>query len=325
MPAYRSVADVGEQAAGRTALPGALSAIGGTPIVRLDAVVPAGAAEVWVKLEGANPTGSYKDRMALSLVRGALGRGEIAPGDTLVEYTGGSTGTSLAFVAGVLGMGFTAIFSDAFSMSKKQAMEAFGATVLVEHSDDGLISTALAERMRRRAHEVAAQPGHHYADQFGSSDVPRGYRPLGTEIADALDGAVDVLCAAVGTGGAIMGTLGGLRDAGIDPTVVALEPEQSPLLTTGRSGAHAVEGIAVFPDPPFVDREQIDQVRTIDQERAFEMCRLLARAEGIFGGASTGLNVAAAVDIATELGPGHRVVTIACDSGLKYLGGRVYP
>lgn len=303
---------------------GALGAIGETSLVRLQALVPEGAAEVWVKLEGTNPTGSYKDRMAISLIAGALERGDVVAGDTIVEYTGGSTGTSLAFVAGVLGLSFTAVFSDAFSMSKKQAMEAFGARVEVVHSEDGLISTTLAEEMKRRAHDIATQPGHYYADQFGSPDVVAGYTPMGTEIAHALDGEVDVFCTAVGTGGALMGALAGMRDAGADPQVIALEPSQAPLLSAGRTGAHAVEGIAVFPDPPFLDRSQLADVRTIDQERAFETCRALARAEGIFGGGSTGLNVAAAIDIATELGAGHRVVTISCDSGLKYLGGHIY-
>lgn len=301
-----------------------LAAIGRTPMVRLGALVPDGAAEVWVKLEGGNPTGSYKDRMAVSLLSNALRRGDVSPGDTVVEFTGGSTGTALGFVAGVLGLQFTAVFSDAFADSKRQAMEAFGATVLIEPSVDGMITTELAERMRRRAHELAAQPGFFYADQFGSPDVRRGYAPMGEEIADALDRDLDVFCTAVGTGGALMGTLDGLRRSGVDPEVVTVEPAEAPLLTTGVSGAHHVEGVAVFPDPPFLDRSVLADVRVVAQERAFEMCRSLARAEGVFGGASTGLNVCAAIDLAVELGEGHRVVTISCDTGLKYVGEDPY-
>ena len=303
---------------------GGLAAIGKTPLVRLGRVVPEGAAEVWVKLEGGNPTGSYKDRMAIAVVAGALDRGDVHPGDTVVEFTGGSTGTALAFVCGVLGLNFTAVFSDAFSPSKQQAMEAFGAQVLVERSDGGSITHELADRMRARALALAARPGHYYADQFGSPDVRRGYAPMGEEIASALDGDMDVLCAAVGTGGALMGTLDGLRRAGVECDVVALEPTESQLLTTGISGAHRVEGIAVFPDPPFLERSTLKEVRTVDQDRAFEMCRRLAREEGIFSGGSTGLNVAAAVELAIERGEGHRVVTIACDNGMKYLGGYIY-
>ena len=301
-----------------------LAAIGNTPLVRLQKVVPEGAAEVWVKLEGGNPTGSYKDRMAVSVVKAAMDRGDASPGDTVVEFTGGSTGTALAFVCGVLGLKFTAIFSDAFSKSKQQAMEAFGAEVLVENSVDGKITHELAERMKARAYALADQPGHYYADQFGSPDVRKGYQPMGREIAKALDGDIDVFCAAVGTGGAMMGSLDGMREVGVAPKVVALEPSQSPLLTTGKSGAHKVEGIAVFPDPPFLDRSQVSEVRTVDQERAFEMCRKLARNEGVFGGGSTGLNVCAAIEIAMELGPGKRVVTFGCDNGAKYLGGPIY-
>jgi cysteine synthase A len=301
-----------------------LSAIGGTPLVRLGPSVPDGAAEVWVKVEGTNPTGSYKDRMAVSVVTGALERGEVSPGDTIVEYTGGSTGTSLAFVSAVLGLNFTAVFSDAFSHSKKQAMEAFGATVLTEPSRGTGITPELAGRMRDRAYAVAERPGHYYADQFGSPDVRRGYAAMGAEIAAELDGDVDLLCVAVGTGGALMGTLDGLRAAGVTPEVVAVEPAESQLLTTGAPGAHRVEGVAVFPDPPFLERSALQDVRIVEQERAFAMCRRLARTEGIFAGGSTGLNVAAAIDLAVELGPGHTVVTLACDNGLKYLGGEIY-
>ena len=301
-----------------------IAAIGNTPLVRLKRVVPEGAAEVWVKLEGGNPTGSYKDRMAISVVSAALERGDVLPGETVVEFTGGSTGTALAFVCGVLGLRFTAIFSDAFANSKQQAMEAFGATVLVEKSVDGAITHELAERMKSRAYAIAEQPGHHYADQFGSPDVRKGYQPMGREIAKTLDGHIDVFCAAVGTGGALMGSLDGMQELGAEPKVVALEPSQSPLLTTGQSGAHNVEGIAVFPDPPFLDRSHMSEVRTVDQERAFEMCRKLAREEGVFGGGSTGLNVCGAIELAMELGPAKRVVTFGCDNGVKYLGGPIY-
>ena len=306
------------------AVGGGLAAIGNTPLVRLGKIVPDGAAEVWVKIEGGNPTGSYKDRMAISLLTAALERGDIVPGDTVVEFTGGSTGTALAFVCGILGLKFTAVFSDAFSHSKQQAMEAFGATVLVEKSDNGCITHELAERMKARALALAEEPSHHYADQFGSPDVRGGYRPMGDEIAAALDGGFDVFCTAVGTGATLMGTLDGLHRNGIEPQVVALEPTQSPLLTTGKSGAHKVEGIAVFPDPPFLDRSFLKEVRPVDQDKGFEMCRRLAREEGVFAGGSTGLNVCAAIDLAVEIGAGHRVVTLACDSGAKYLGGHIY-
>ena len=165
--------------------------------------------------------------MALSVLGRALERGDIAPGDRVVEYTGGSTGTSLAFVAAVLGLRFTAVFSDAFSDSKRQAMEAFGAEVLVEQSGDGTITPGLIQRMKTRAYALAEEPGTYYADQFGSPDVRAGYAPMGREIAATGSHGVDVFVAAVGTGAALMGTADGMAEAGLTPDLVALEPAQS--------------------------------------------------------------------------------------------------
>ncbi|MEM7376253.1 MAG: cysteine synthase family protein [Pseudomonadota bacterium] len=304
--------------------PNALTTIGNTPLVRLKQFESPDSAEIWLKLEGANPTGSYKDRMAASVLCRAMDRGELRPGDRVVEYTGGSTGTALAFVSAVLGLRFTAVFSNAFSDSKRQAMQAFGAEVLIEQSDDGTITPDLIQRMRRRAMALAADQNTLYADQFGSDDVRTGYWPLGTEIATALTGRVDALVAAVGTGAALMGTADGLSQSGVSVQVIALEPLQSPLLTTGRGGAHRVEGVGVGFEPPFLDRAKVADIRAIDQDRAFAMCRSLARRAGIFAGSSTGMNVVAAIDIARELGSKKRVVTFACDHGLKYLGGSLY-
>lgn len=300
----------------------ALGAIGRTPLVRLQGLEPEAGAEIWIKLEGGNPTGSYKDRMAVSVLTRAMEQGDLHPGDRVVEYTGGSTGTALAFVAAVLGLRFTAVFPDAFSDSKRQAMEAFGAEVLVEPSD-GTITPELIQRMKARAYALAAEPGSFYADQFGSSDVRAGYRPMGQEIAVDL-GHVDLLVSAVGTGAALMGTSDGLAEAGQTPDVIALEPLQSPLLTTGKGGPHKVEGVGVGFEPPFLDRARLSDIRTIDQEAAFAMCRRLAAEAGVFGGGSTGLNVVAAIQLAKELGPGKRVVTFACDNGAKYIGGHIY-
>ena len=217
-----------------------LSGIGNTPLVRLNRIVPNNSAEVWIKLESANPTGSYKDRMAVSVLSKAMDRGDINPGDTVGEYTGGSTGTSLAFVSTVLALKFVAVFSDAFAKSKQQSMEAFGAKVIVEKSETGAITPDLIKRMRDRAYALAKSPGAYYVDQFGSPDVRSGYKSLGTEVATEIDGDVDVFCASVGTGGALMGTYDGLVNSKLNPDLIALEPEQSPLLTTGKGGPHKV-------------------------------------------------------------------------------------
>lgn len=301
-----------------------LGAIGRTPLIRLKAFEPEGGAEIWIKLEGGNPTGSYKDRMAVSVIGRAIDRGDLKPGDRIVEYTGGSTGTALAFVSAVLGLKFVAVFSDAFSHSKRQAMEAFGAEVLVEQSEGGSITPELIQRMKARALALAEEAGSYYADQFGSPDVRAGYEPMGQEIAGDLDRPVDALVAAVGTGAALMGAADGLARQGIEPRIVALEPLQSPFLTTGKGGPHRVEGVGVGFAPPFLENDRVDEIRSIDQEAAFDMCRELAARAGVFCGGSTGLNVVAAMELARELGPGKRVVTLGCDNGSKYLGGHIY-
>jgi cysteine synthase A len=262
--------------------------------------------------------------MAISVLNEAIQRGDLKKGDRVVEYTGGSTGTALAFVSSVLGLKFTAVFSDAFSDSKKQAMEAFGGQVIVEKSIDGEITPELIQRMKASAYALASEPGSFYADQFGSPDVRKGYEPMGLEIAHDLSGHLDVLVAGVGTGAALMGTMDGLKKAGVSANIIALEPLQSPLLTRGKGGPHKVEGIGVGFEPPFLDRAQLSEIRAIDQGDAFVMCRRLAREVGIFCGASTGLNVVAAIALAEELGSGHRVVTFGCDNGTKYLGGDIY-
>lgn len=294
-------------------------AVGNTPLVRLGRVVPEGHGAVWLKLESVNPTGSYKDRMAVSVIGRALARGELKPGDRVVEYTGGSTGTALAFVAARLGLRFLAVSSDAFAEVKLRSMMAYGAELIVEPSAGGKITPELIARMRDRAMEFSAEPGSFYADQFGSPDVPVGYVPMGREIAEQTGGRVDVFCAGVGTGGALMGATEGLNRSGVRPDVIALEPAQSPLLTTGVGGPHRVEGIGVGFEPPFLDRERCSDIRTIDEREAMIMARRLAAEEGLLCGTSTGLNVSAAIELAGELGPDANVVTLGCDSGTKYL------
>ena len=298
--------------------------VGGTPLVQLNKVVPDGCGTVWLKLESGNPTGSYKDRMAVAVLGRAIERGEVKPGDRVVEYTGGSTGTALAFVAARLGLSFVAVSSDAFAAAKLRSMRAYGAEVLIETSEDGAITPELIGRMKGRAQELVSKEGCFYADQFGSPDVLVGYEPMGAEIAEQTGGAVDLICAGVGTGGALMGAVNGLVSKGVRPDVIALEPAQSPLLTTGVGGPHRVEGIGVGFEPPFLDRTRCAEIRTVDEGFAMEMCRRLAFEEGLLCGVSTGLYVCAAIELAAELGRGSSVVTLACDSGLKYLDSGLF-
>jgi cysteine synthase A len=300
-----------------------LKTIGRTPVVQLKRLVPAGGADVFVKLEYFNPTGSYKDRMALAMIEGAEARGALRPGMRVVEYTGGSTGSSLAMVCAVKGYEFEPLSSDAFAREKIQTMEAFGANVEIVPSDGGKVTPALFDRFRERIASMKDEPGTFWTDQFHNADALNGYGEIGVELLNQL-GSLDVFCGAVGTAGMLVGVSRALKAGGSRARIVALEPTGSPVLTTGRGGAHRVEGTAAGFVPPHLTPADYDEARAIDEEEAREMARRLAREEGIFAGVSTGLNVLAACQLAGELGPGHRVATVAVDTGLKYLAGDLF-
>ena len=301
-----------------------LQAIGRTPLVRLVRVVPPGSAEVLVKLESINPTGSYKDRMALAMIEGAETRGALRPGMRVVEFTGGSTGSSLAMVCAAKGYRFVALSSDAFAREKLLTMTAFGAELRIIASDGGKVTPALFDRFRAEIAKLAAEPDTFWTDQFHNTDALNGYADIGRELYEQADGRVDVFCGAVGTGGMLAGVARALREAGSRARIVALEPTESPAMTQGRGGAHRVEGIGTGSIPPHVAARPYDEARAIDEPAARDMARRLVRDEGLLVGTSSGLNVAAAVQLARELGPGKVVATVAVDSGLKYLAGDLF-
>ena len=301
-----------------------LDTIGNTPLVRLNRVVPAGAAEVLVKLEYFNPTGSYKDRMAAAMVAGAEQRGALRPGMRVVEYTGGSTGSSLAMVCAIRGYPFTPLSSDAFSREKLETMRAFGARLQLIPSEGGQITPGLFRKMKAEAEQQAKDAGVFYSNQFYNEDAITGYMDIGREIVRQAGTGLDVFCAGVGTAGMLVGVSRALKAAGCSTRIIALEPASSPFLTTGVGGPHRVEGIAAGIVPPHLTRDSYDEARAVDESRARAMARRLAREEGIFAGTSTGLNVAAAIDLAVALGAGHSVATVACDTGLKYLAGDLF-
>ncbi|MEI9977299.1 MAG: cysteine synthase family protein [Ignavibacteriota bacterium] len=301
-----------------------LEAIGNTPLVQLRSLVPAGAARVFVKLEYLNPTGSYKDRMALSTIESAERRGTLRPGMRVVEYTGGSTGSSLALVCAVKGYRFTPISSDAFSREKLDTMRAFGGELLMVPADAGKINAELFARFREAVAREAADPNVFWADQFNNPDVIAGYAPLGRELLEQLGADITAFCGAVGSGGMLVGVSRALKAGKCAARIVALEPAESPVISTGKGGSHRVEGVGVGFAPPHLTVGDYDEVRTIEEAAARAMARRLAREEGIFAGTSSGLNVAAAIQLATELGPDATVVTVAVDSGLKYLAGDLY-
>jgi len=300
-----------------------LKTIGRTPMVKLSRLSPAGAADVFVKLEYFNPTGSYKDRMALAMIEGAEARGALRPGMRVIEYTGGSTGSSLAMVCAVKGYAFSPLSSDAFAREKIQTMEAFGAGVEIVPSDGGKVTPALFDRFKARVAVLNQDPNTYWTDQFHNTDALNGYREVGVELLEQI-GSIDAFCAAVGTAGLLVGVSRALKAGGSHARIVALEPTGSPMLTAGRGGPHRVEGTAPGFVPPHLTPADYDDARAIDEDEARAMARRLAREEGIFTGTSSGLNVVAALQLARELGPGHTVVTVAVDSGLKYLAGDLF-
>jgi cysteine synthase len=303
----------------------ALEAIGNTPIVKLNKVVPDHAADVWVKLEGGNPTGSYKDRMALAIIEGAEIRGDLKPGMTVVEYTGGSTGSGLAFVCAVKGYKFHVVSSDAFAKEKLDTMRAFGAKLEVIHSPSGKINSNLINQMIDRAKELATKDDYFFSDQLNNADIIIGFEKMGREILEQIDGSIDAFTCSVGTAGAFMGVSNILLDSDKDTKIVALEPASAPYYSKNQSdGDHHVEGIGLGFELPLLDKNNYHEARGIEESEAREMAKLLASEEGIFGGTSSGLNVVGAIQLAEELGKGKTVVTMAVDTGLKYLTGNLF-
>jgi cysteine synthase len=300
-----------------------LQTIGRTPVVRLRRLAGRGVADVYVKLEYFNPTGSYKDRMAVAMIEGAERRGALRPGMRVVEYTGGSTGSSLAMVCAMKGYRFHPLSSDAFAVEKLDTMRAFGADLEIVPSDNGRVTPALFDRFKARIAELVKDPDTFWTNQFNNTDALDGYANIGRELVEQV-GRIDAFVGAVGTAGMLMGVSRALRDAGASTRVVALEPATSPFLTTGKAGAHRVEGIAAGFWPPHLVEGAFDEARAIDEDEGRTIARRAANEEGIFAGTSTGLNLLGALQLARELGPGSVVATVAVDTGLKYLAGDLY-
>ncbi len=298
--------------------------VGRTPVVQLTRSVPDGIADIFVKLEWYNPTGSYKDRMALAMIEEAENRGDLRPGMTVVEYTGGSTGSSLAFVCAAKGYRFRVVSSDAYAPEKLATMRAMGAELTVVPSDGGRITPDLVTRMVDRATEMAQEPNTYFTDQFNNADSLVGYRRLGEELLEQMDRPIDTFCAMVGTGGLTMGVSAALSEGGSPAKVVLLEPATTAVLSGGSPGTHTVEGTGVGFVPPLIDPARYHEVRVIEEAEGRATARDLANSEGLLAGTSTGMNVTGAIALAKELGPGHTVATVAVDTGLKYLSGDLF-
>lgn len=303
---------------------GALDGIGDTPLVELTRLRPESGARMVAKLEWANPTGSMKDRMARTAIDGAIRDGLLRPGGTVVEYTAGTTGISLAFVCAALGYRLHVVFSDAFSDEKRRTMKAFGATVEDIPSDAGQITEGLIKAMIARAEEVADQPDHWWCDQLNNRDAITGYLPMGEEIWTQTGGRVDAFVHAVGTAHSIHGVGQVLRAHDSAVEIVAVEPAESAVLSGGPSGANRIEGIGIGFIPPLWEAEAVDDIITVSADDAMAMARRLASEEGLFAGTSSGANIVAARAVASRLGPDATVATILCDSGLRYLSTDLY-
>jgi len=301
-----------------------LESIGNTPIVQLRKVVPPGSARILAKLEWANPTGSMKDRMAKAVIERAEADGRLQSGDTVVEYTGGTTGTSLALVCTAKGYKLHIVFSDAFSEEKRLTMQAFGAQITDVLSDNKKITEQLIKEMIETSRQISQQPKHWWSDQFTNHDAVIGYYPMGDEIWSQTDGKVDAFVHAVGTAHSIHGVAKALRLHKSDLHVVAVEPAESAVLSGKPSGPHKIEGIGVGFVPPLWEPDQVDEILTVTTEEAKVMARRLAHEEGLFAGTSSGANVVAALKVAERLGSDATVVTLMIDSGLKYLSTDLY-
>ena len=301
-----------------------LSAIGNTSIVRLNKVVPAGCADVYVKLEWENPTGSMKDRMAVAVISRAEADGRLKPGDTVVEYTGGSTGTSLAFACAAKGYRIRIVTSDAFSKEKLDHMAALGAELTIVPSEGGLTTKKLILDMIEVARGLSQQPHVYWTDQLNNHDALAGYQPLGEEIWSQTKERVAAFVQSVGTAASLRGVATVLERYNPDVRIVAVEPGESPVLSGGQAGPHRIEGVGVGFTPPLWDKTLVDQVVPVATADAKEMARRLAREEALFAGTSSGANVIAAIEVGKRLGPGATVVTLMVDSGLKYLSTDVF-
>lgn len=299
--------------------------IGNTPLFRLERLHAPGSADIFVKWEGANPTGSMKDRMALSMIEGAEGRGQLRPGARVVDFTGGSTGGSLAMICAARGYRAHFVSSDAFAEEKLQTMRAFGATLELMPSDGGRASPQLVRNGLARVRELAAEPDTFWTDQFNNPDNRAGYSSMAHEVLKALDGRVDEFIMGVGTGGCFSGNAMVYKDRVPGVRCIAIEPENSRVLSgLAPTGSHRLEGMGAGFVPSICRVDLIDEIVAVSDENAFATARRLASEEGIFGGVSSGSNVWAALQRARVLGPGRRIVTVICDSGLKYLQGSLF-
>ena len=294
-----------------------LGLVGGTPMVRLNRVVPAGSAEIVGKMESLNPAGSVKDRIALNMIEAAEREGHLNPGDTIVEPTSGNTGIGLAMVAAVKGYKLIVTMPEDMSLARRDLLARYGAEVVLTPAIEGMTGAVYAAQElvdSKKAQVFMCQQFENPANP----DIHR--RTTALEILDATDGRIDAFVAGVGTGGTITGVGEVLREKlGKHVLIVAVEPTRSPVLQGGRAGVHAIQGIGASFVPGILNRDVYDEIIACTDEDAIDMSRRLCRDEGLLVGISAGANVWASIKVAKRLGEGKRVVTVLCDTGERYL------
>jgi cysteine synthase len=304
--------------------PSVLQRIGRTRLLTANRILPEGCARILIKDESANPTGSMKDRMALAMIEAAERSGRLAPGGRVVEYTGGSTGVSLALVCAALGYPLSIVTSDAFSIEKRRHMQALGAELTIVASAGGGMDVGLTRNMIAAAREIAERTGGYWTDQLNNTDQLAAYRRMAGEIWNQTGGRIDAFVQSTGTAASLRGVAEVLTRRKADIRIVAVEPKESAVLSGGTSGVHRIEGIGAGFVVPLWQPDIADEIIPVSTEEAMAMARRLARAEGLFAGTSTGANLVAAIALGRRLGPDAVIVTVMCDSGMKYLSTPLY-
>jgi cysteine synthase len=300
--------------------PTILRRIGGTPLLPLRKIAPASGARILLKLESENPTGSMKDRMALAMIEAAEADGRLEPGGAVVEYTGGSTGVSLSLVCAVKGYPLHIVSSDAFAREKLDHMRILGARLRIVGSDGGRMTDKLTRDMIEAARLIQQETGAFWTDQLKNTDQIAAYHRMAAEIWAESGGRIDGFVQSVGTAASLRGNAEVLRGHNEEIRIVAVEPAESPVLSGGRPGAHKIDGIGAGFVVPLWRGDIADGIERVGTEEAIAMALRLAREEGLFAGTSTGANVIAALRLAERLGAGATIVTVMCDTGMKYLG-----
>jgi cysteine synthase len=298
---------------------GILRCIGHTPLLALRTIQATNGVRVLLKLESENPTGSMKDRMALAMIEAAEKDGRLPEGGGVVEYTGGSTGVSLAFVCAVKRHPLHIVSSDAFAREKLDQMRIFGAKLQIVASEGGGMTGKLTRDMVAAARVVMEETGAYWTDQLKNTDQLSAYHAMAEEIWEQTDGAIDGFVQSVGTAASLRGMGEALRAHNEQIRMVAVEPAESAVLSGNPPGAHKIDGIGAGFVVPLWHAGVADAIEMVSTEEAMAMAFRLAREEGLFAGMSTGANVIAALRVAEQLGPHATVVTILCDTGMKYL------